>query len=964
MPQFIVCIRKHALFGYLLMPYVAEYSEETAHFTLTEQFTPKRDYFKTASKNVQQLVKASAELSDQNIAHLFFKNASSLKTAWDEANELKQNFVRDYVDKRIDLIIRLMQVEQLSLFFKDEKYSNIYADNQIELLAEKCQAVFHFHRLEDETRYFLSIRYGGDNIHLFGKAAYVLHQSPCRIVIDNRLYSFPDIDAKKLQPFFTKEYISVPKQMEEKYFGSFVLNSIRDFEVEALGFEIEVFSGVPDAVLMLEKDLSGDCAFLLQFDYPGKSWKYFEEKTVSVKLLDEEGTPCRFRKILRNVEFEKNILQKLTTLGLEVCPDQFIRIKERSRDSYLSRLATIEWLKNNRNGLAASGVGFRQNLDQVFSLDTPELKEEFAAGKDWFDLNIWVYVGAQKIPFPSLKEHILAKQREVVLPNGEVALLPEEWLARFEGVFLMAERKGEKMRLSTRHAALLDIESESKELLPADNRPQFGWQEAPAGLDASLRPYQLAGYNWMLKLLHQNRGLCLADDMGLGKTIQVISVLLHQLKTVDNQINTDKSEQLSLFAGEVHKGFQPSLIVVPTSLIFNWMQEIGKFAPALSVWVHHGPNRERSLEQAGQYAVILTSYNLVRNDIDLFKSIRFQHIILDESQYVKNPASKTYQALLELTAEYKLLLTGTPIENSLSDLWAQMNFANRGFLHSFSYFNTHFIDPIEKDKNPKREELLKKMIAPFILRRTKEEVAPELPELSVQVVYCEMDEEQKKLYEKEKSKVRNEILESRDTMNRLQISNYVQQALMRLRQIANHPVLCGYQECPSGKYDSIIEALENVRIRKHKVLVFSSFVMHLELFKSYFQENGLDYCLLTGETQNRQEEVERFQNNPDISFFLISIKAGGVGLNLTAADYVFIVDPWWNPAVEKQAIGRAHRIGQQQRVFVYHFITRGTIEEKIRRLQEEKSSLARTFVNSENNILPADLDAYMDLVMQ
>ncbi|MDP4203132.1 MAG: DEAD/DEAH box helicase, partial [Bacteroidota bacterium] len=260
--------------------------------------------------------------------------------------------------------------------------------------------------------------------------------------------------------------------------------------------------------------------------------------------------------------------------------------------------------------------------------------------------------------------------------------------------------------------------------------------------------------------------------------------------------------------------------------------------------------------------------------------------------------------------------------------------------------------------------LLKKMIAPFILRRTKEEVAPELPKLSVQVVYCEMEEDQAKLYEEEKSKVRNEILETREQASRLKMSNYVQQALTRLRQIANHPALCGYDDYPSGKYDSIIEALENVRNRKHKVLIFSSFVMHLNLFRTYFEENNLDYCMLTGETTNRQEVVERFQNNRDISFFLISIKAGGVGLNLTAADYVFIVDPWWNPAVEMQAVSRAHRIGQQQNVFVYHFITRGTIEEKIRLLQEEKVGLAKTFVNSENNIQPSDLDAYLELVME
>lgn len=963
MSQLIVCIRKHALFGYLLMPYMAEYSDTATHYTINEQFTPERDYFETAPKNVQQLGKAGSELSDKNILRLFFKNKNNLKTAWDEANSLKKNLVLEYVDKRMSLILNLMHAENLPLFLKDEKYSNIFPDDEVNILHGTCQAIFHFQRLEEETRYFLSLRYEGQDIHLFGKTALVLHQSPCRVVIDNCLYSFTDIDAKKLQPFFTKEYISVPKPMEEKYFGSFVLNAICDFEVDAEGFEIETFRENPDAFLILEKDLGGDCAFVMQFNYPDKTWKYFEERNISVKFLNEEGIFC-FHKILRNKSFENNALHRLEELGLELCPDQFLRIANHPEDSYLARLAAIEWVKSNKENLDEAGIGFQQNFDKAFALDTPELREEFSAGKDWFDLNIWVYVGSQRIPFPSLKEFILAKQREIELPNGEIAIIPEEWLARFEGVFLMAEGKGTKMYLSSKHADLLRIETESHQTLLTEKLPPADWQEAPAGLNATLRHYQLTGYNWMLALLHQNRGFCLADDMGLGKTIQVIAVLLKRLKTIEGNSVSTQAGQLDMFPESEQKSFQPNLIVVPTSLIFNWQQELRKFAPSLSVWVHHGPNRERSLEKPGQYAVILTSYSLIRNDIELFKQIHFHHIILDESQYVKNPSSKTYQALLEVDGEYRLLLTGTPIENSLSDLWAQMNFANRGLLHSFSYFNTHFIDPIEKDKNPKREELLKKMVAPYILRRTKEEVAPELPELSVQVVYCEMEEEQEKLYEQEKSKARNEILEGQGAMNRLQISNYVQQALMRLRQIANHPALCGHKDVPSGKYDSIVEALDNVRARKHKVLIFSSFVMHLELFKNYFDENGLAYCFLTGETQNRKEEVERFQNNADIAFFLISIKAGGVGLNLTAADYVFIVDPWWNPAVEKQAISRAHRIGQSRHVFVYHFITRGTIEEKIRRLQEEKSGLAQTFINSENNIQPVDLDAYMDLVMQ
>ncbi len=322
---------------------------------------------------------------------------------------------------------------------------------------------------------------------------------------------------------------------------------------------------------------------------------------------------------------------------------------------------------------------------------------------------------------------------------------------------------------------------------------------------------------------------------------------------------------------------------------------------------------------------------------------------MDESQTIKNADSKIFQAITELKAQHRIVLTGTPIENSLTDLWSQIEFINPGLLGTLGFFRQYFSNPIEKDNNEERRDKLKRLIQPFILRRTKQEVATDLPPITEQIRLCSMSDEQKNYYEEEKSKVRNEILDNIDQFGVEKSSMVVLNALMRLRQIANHPVMVdkGYTS-DSGKFEEVCESIENMVTENHKVLIFSSFVKHLDLFKDYFEKNNIRYSMLTGETRNREEVVANFQNNENNRFFLISLKAGGVGLNLTAADYVFVLDPWWNPAAEMQAINRAHRIGQTNKVFVYRFISAETVEEKIVKLQERKSELADVFINSNN----------------
>jgi len=406
-----------------------------------------------------------------------------------------------------------------------------------------------------------------------------------------------------------------------------------------------------------------------------------------------------------------------------------------------------------------------------------------------------------------------------------------------------------------------------------------------------------------------------------------------------------------------------SLIVVPASLIYNWENEIRKFTPDLRFFTYRGNQRRKNVSYFKDYDIVLTSYHILRQDIEIFSRFRFNYVILDESQVIKNPSSMIFRAVSMLNSDYRLVLTGTPIENSLSDLWTQLNFVNPGLLGTLVFFKREYARPVEKMKDSRKEDQLRKIIKPFIMRRTKEMVAPELPPLTEQTVFCDMTEEQAEIYEKEKSAVRNSILRCMENPAHEQNAIQVLQGLIRLRQISNHPamVMDDYTG-GSGKFEAVIRDIESILAEDHKMLIFSSFVKHLMLYGEYFNDRKIKYSLLTGSTTDRGSIIEKFQRDPENKIFLISLKAGGVGLNLTSADYVFILDPWWNPAAEMQALSRAHRIGQDKNVFVFKYISGSSIEEKIVRLQEKKSKLAGTFVQSNNPLKDIDLKSLLEII--
>ncbi|NJL73989.1 MAG: DEAD/DEAH box helicase [Saprospiraceae bacterium] len=452
-------------------------------------------------------------------------------------------------------------------------------------------------------------------------------------------------------------------------------------------------------------------------------------------------------------------------------------------------------------------------------------------------------------------------------------------------------------------------------------------------LKANLRPYQLEGVKWLIQHYQQGFGACLADDMGLGKTLQTIAALLYVKENGALSTASNATTQLNIFEQTYQQDYYQSLhalIILPASLVFNWEKELKTFAPHLMRLKYIGSKRKVHEKLLHRFDVVLTTYQTALKDKDILKKYQFECIVLDESQHIKNKSSQVFKAINELKAGYKISLSGTPIENSLADIWSQMQFINPTLLGSFNFFQKHFITPIEKQRNELRTEDLRRIVQPFLLRRTKQAVAKDLPALSTQVVYIDMSEEQEKIYEREKSAVRNHLLEHYQ-LGDFTYRSLVLQSLTKLRLIANHPILSVPTfEGSSGKFSYILHQLDIIRKSGHKVLVFSAFTKHLALFEQELMQQGATYCKLTGQDSalQRDKAVEEFQNNSSISTFLISLKAGGTGLNLTAADYVFILDPWWNPNAEDQAIARAHRIGQTRPVFATKFIAKDTIEEK------------------------------------
>jgi uncharacterized Zn finger protein len=654
----------------------------------------------------------------------------------------------------------------------------------------------------------------------------------------------------------------------------------------------------------------------------------------------------RILQIKKNVEAEQSFFLKLKNLHSGFA------------DKYENGslvLKGAEVLKNNwfflfidaMKDMKVPVYGFEALKNFRFNTAKPSTQIHVTSGVDWFDAKVEIEFGEQKVGIAEIKNALAEKRSFVQLTDGTLGILPDEWLKKYSLLFKVGDGRTDKLRLSKFHLSVIDdlyenrneqelsfkLDEKYERLRSFKNIPET---PAPEHLEPILRPYQVAGFQWLNYLNEVGWGGILADDMGLGKTIQALT-MLHQFK-VDNE---------GLMA----------IVICPTTLIYNWQNETKKFAPDLSVHIHHGGARTRSIEELTKANIIITTYGTLRSDIQLLLKIKFDYVVLDESQAIKNPSSKVTKAACLLNATNRVCMSGTPLQNNTFDLFAQMNFLNPGLLGSMEFFRNEFANPIDKFGDQEPKEHLRKLLYPFILRRTKEQVAKDLPEKTEQILFCEMEKEQRKIYDAYRNSYREKILGSIDDVGIGRSQLTILQGLMKLRQICDSPAILNEEEKfpnHSIKLDELTrEITEN--IGEHKALVFSQFLGMLALIKEKLIADNIPFEYFDGGTSatDREKAITNFQNNTECRVFLISLKAGGVGLNLTAADYVYLVDPWWNPAVEQQAIDRTHRIGQTKNIFAYRMICIDTIEDKILQLQERKKQLAKDLIADDANFVKA-----------
>jgi len=597
-----------------------------------------------------------------------------------------------------------------------------------------------------------------------------------------------------------------------------------------------------------------------------------------------------------------------------------------------------EWKNQN-----ISVLGFNKITKNKLNANKAKITVSVVSGINWFDTTISVNFGKQKVSLKHLHKAVKNKNKYVSLDDGTQGILPTEWIEKFAQYFEAGEVVNEHIRTSKMNFAtigdLYETEVLSREVWEeiAYYKSRFAdfdsiqRVEVPETLNASLRDYQKEGLNWLNFLDDFNFGGCLADDMGLGKTLQIIAFILLQRKKKIRNTN---------------------LVVVPTSLIFNWQAEVEKFAPSIKILTIYGATRVKEVIGFDAYEIVLTSYGTLLSDVNILKKYRFNYIFLDESQAIKNPDSQRYKAARLLQARNRIVMTGTPVENNTFDLYGQLSFACPGLLGNKFHFKNYYSTPIDRFQDNKRAMELQKKINPFLLRRTKKQVATELPDKTEMVIYCEMGEEQRKVYNAYELEFYN-FLNTKNEIDIPRESLHVLQGLTKLRQICNSPALLNdhlFYGNASAKIEVLMEQIES-KSPQHKILVFSQFVTMLDLIRAELIAKGINHEYLTGQTKDRSARVDHFQNNDEVRVFLISLKAGGTGLNLTEADYVYLVDPWWNPAVENQAIDRSYRIGQKKNVIAVRLICPDTIEEKIMRLQESKKDLADDLVKTDVSIL-------------
>lgn len=700
----------------------------------------------------------------------------------------------------------------------------------------------------------------------------------------------------------------------------------------------------PINVVTLGIDYDQSLKASLDFEYDGVRVPYSKSSNdkaqyITVKKQDEDLIYW----VKRNIKHENEAYAML--LACKFVPMQTNNLaleKENAIDfyNYYLKQAGEGWKFEEKDDMS-----FFKLMEDPFKLCA---KIDFSDEQpDSFDISIYGQAGDEVINFDDIYDTIQSGEKYARIRSLGFVEYPAQniySMMRSFNSFDVYRNPDNRFTVKTYRAGLInELKNLGVELILSDRFKTF-WEQMstfstveelalPEGINAEFREYQLKGFGWLWFMYKYGLNGILADDMGLGKTLQALTVL-QKAKEED--------------------GPMPALVVAPTTVVFNWEAEIQKFAPTMSCLKLQGGERKQFFKKIPEYDVVITSYALLRRDIAKLKDINFRYVILDESQNIKNATSQTAQAVKQLTSQHKLALSGTPIENKLEELWSVFDFLMPGFLFSMADFNSRYVNPIMERQDKIVEKRLKLQIYPFILRRMKRDVAKDLPDKVENIAYCELTDDQRDFYLQVLDSTKEELFKSIE-QNGLEKSRLsIFSALLRMRQICCHPRLYDKNNVKnvisSGKFEKLKVMLEEIVSEGHRILLFSQFVDMLDIIKAWLDKAGIKYEYLTGKTKDRQAAVERFNADPTIPIFLISLKAGGTGLNLTGADYVIHYDPWWNPAVEDQATDRAYRIGQTKKVFVYRLITKNTVEEKIQKLKTIKRNLVDSVISVDRNI--------------
>ena len=751
-------------------------------------------------------------------------------------------------------------------------------------------------------------------------------------LIGHTIYPIASLGTNYLRIGFFEE--DFPKTLLEQYlsvFYSYIDNAELDYDGYTLVRSEQPIGTIPTLViekvdadmalyLRLTHTLAGVSAdFVKDFDLTWQAQLTMEHQVVLRRIVNSDAQQEQefLRKTILNYAPDRKAAKEVWQSGGE-----FIVPQETAGQFLLQALPELV----RRYQL----LGAERLREYRVKAVKPKMKLSLSSGIDFLEGSATISLEGEEFSLRKFLQQY-QKQKYITLSDGNRALIDEDYVKRLERIFRKAE-KGSSDKVRVSFFDLPDIEDLLQERLQGEafehHRKFYEGFNALAskkmkfdGVQAKLRNYQKEGVKWLNYLYENNMGGCLADDMGLGKTLQTITMLTR------------------ISAG-------PSLIVMPRSLLFNWQDELQKFAPQLTYYIYYGGQRD--LNEACKQQLVLTTYALVRNDIEQFRKVPFHYVILDESQNIKNLASQVTQAVMLLQGKHRIALSGTPIENNLSELYSLFRFLNPAMLGTADEFNKQYAYPIQRDNDKEVTESLRRKIFPFMLRRLKKDVLKELPDRMEQTLYVEMDDDHKRFYEERRQYYQTLVGNSIASQGLEKSQMVMFQALSELRRIASVPESLSDGNIASPKIPLLTEQVEELVAAGHKVVIFFNFIAGIELVGERLTEMGIDYATMTGSTRDRRAVVERFQNDAGCRALLMTLKTGGVGLNLTVADTVYIVEPWWNKAAEEQAINRLHRIGQKAKVMSYALITRDTIEEKIRQLQQQKQDLADSLITGDS----------------